>query len=102
MNDDIVARLRGVEGGYNLRNLFHQAADEIERLREQLRLANIDNFNTTAEIERLRSERDEAIIRANAVIREASALITAKIPSGKASAYWNSVDEFRLTEAKTT
>jgi hypothetical protein len=52
--------------------------------------------------DRLRKERDEAIIRANAVIREASALITAKIPSGKASAYWNAVDEFRRTESKTT
>jgi hypothetical protein len=54
------------------------------------------------EIERLRSERNEAIIGANAVIREASALITAKIPSGKASAYWNAVDQFRRTETKTT
>ena len=35
MSDDIVARLRGIEGGYNLRNLFHQAADEIERLRKE-------------------------------------------------------------------
>ena len=35
------------------------AADEIERLREELRLANIDNFNTTAEVDRLRAERDE-------------------------------------------
>jgi chromosome segregation ATPase len=34
---------------------------EIERLREQLRLANIDNFNTTAEVETLRAERDEAV-----------------------------------------
>lgn len=33
--DDIVARLRGIEGGYNLRNLFHAAADEIERLRAE-------------------------------------------------------------------
>ena len=29
---------------------------EIERLREQLRLANIDNFNMTAEAERMRDE----------------------------------------------
>jgi hypothetical protein len=34
-------------------------SEEIERLREQLRLANIDNFNTTAEVETLRVERDE-------------------------------------------
>jgi hypothetical protein len=37
-----------------------QAADEIARLREQLRLANIDNFNTTAELDQVRAERDQA------------------------------------------
>jgi uncharacterized coiled-coil DUF342 family protein len=36
------------------------AQREVERLREQLRLANIDNFDTTAEVETLRAERDEA------------------------------------------
>ena len=41
------------------RKLLEQQ-QEIERLREQLRLANVDNFNTTAEVERLRAERDEA------------------------------------------
>lgn len=76
MSDDIVARLR--------------------------RCGCCDSPEGADEIERLRSERDEAIIRANAVIREASALITAKIPSGKASAYWNAVDEFRRTESQTT
>lgn len=79
MSDDIVMRLRNY---YTTTfDLSTKAADEIERLR---------------------SERDEVIIRANAVIREASALITAKIPSGKASAYWNAVDEFRRTESQTT
>ena len=55
MSDDIVARLRVctcVPHG----ELCREAADEIERLRDQLRLANIDNFETTAEIERLRAE----------------------------------------------
>lgn len=42
MSDDIVARLRGIEGGYNLRNLFHQAADEIERLRAALDAARME------------------------------------------------------------
>ena len=51
-NPDIVARLRV----YYTANMVDEAADEIERLREQLRLANIDNFNTTAEVERLRTE----------------------------------------------
>ena len=56
---DIVVRLRESDGGYFMRQMFTEAADEIKRLREQLRLANIDNFNTTAEVERLRAERDE-------------------------------------------
>lgn len=79
MSDDIVSRLRNCDCIPHC--LCGEAADEIERLR---------------------SERDEAIIGANAVIREASALITAKIPSGKASAYWNAVDESRRFESKTT
>ena len=36
------------------------AIDEIERLREQLRLANIDATNNEAEANELRAERDEA------------------------------------------
>lgn len=67
MTDDIVARLRlyanaSIDGGWAsvFRSDLNIAADEIERLREQLRLANIDNFNTTAEVETLRAERDEA------------------------------------------
>jgi hypothetical protein len=35
---------------------LRDAADEIERLREQLRLANIDCFNTTAERDEARRE----------------------------------------------
>lgn len=86
MSDDIVARLRDYHATVLAAPPYY---------RELTRIA-------ADEIERLRSERDEAIIGANAVIREASALITAKIPSGKASAYWNAVDEFRRTESKTT
>lgn len=62
MSDDIVTRLR--EAGecptplraYLARAVVLQAADEIERLRVQLRLANIDNFDTTAEVETLKAE----------------------------------------------
>jgi len=63
---DIVNRLRKEiakrERPYPVELLpeLQEAADEIERLREQLRLANIDNFNTTSEAETLRAERDEA------------------------------------------
>ena len=66
MSDDIVDRLRiwakGVEQqrAVVLAAAITEAADEIERLREQLRLANIDSFNTIADAERLRAERDEA------------------------------------------
>ena len=64
----------------------------------------LTSFNLIAadEIERLRSERDEAIIHANNVVRESSSLITAKIPCGSCGGYWNAVDEFRRFESKTT
>jgi hypothetical protein len=35
MSDDIVTRLRDIEGGYGFRAICRQAADEIERLREE-------------------------------------------------------------------
>lgn len=59
MTDDIVRRLRDVDHPVSA-DFRIEAAAEIERLREQLRLANIDNFNTTAEVDRLTAERDEA------------------------------------------
>ena len=43
--------------------VVREAANEIELLREQLRLANIDNFNTTAEADKLRAELKEAKAR---------------------------------------
>jgi hypothetical protein len=58
--DDIVVRLHRHRCVTGIRTVIDDAADEIERLREQLRLANIDNFNTTSEGETLRAERDEA------------------------------------------
>lgn len=76
--DDTVNRLRiwadGMEKQKNVvvSVLMTEAADEIERLREQLRLANIDNFNTTVEVERLRKERDE--VRRNLCFTEAAVL----------------------------
>jgi hypothetical protein len=35
MSDDIVARLRESDGGYFMRRMFAEAADEIERLRAE-------------------------------------------------------------------
>ena len=35
MTDDIVARLRDIEGGYSFRAICREAADEIERLRAE-------------------------------------------------------------------
>lgn len=35
MTDDIVARLRESDGGYFMRQMFSEAADEIERLRAE-------------------------------------------------------------------
>lgn len=60
MSDDIVARLRA-NSHYSINwELIEKAADEIERLREQLRLANIDAFQLAAENDTMRAERDEA------------------------------------------
>jgi hypothetical protein len=56
MSNDIVKRLRfRALGDYSVM-LCEEAADEIKRLREQLRLANIDNCNTTAELDQVRDE----------------------------------------------
>jgi uncharacterized coiled-coil DUF342 family protein len=62
MSDDIIDKARGIPrgiGGYH-HDIVQEMIAEIERLREQLRLANIDCFNTTAEVDTLRAERDEA------------------------------------------
>lgn len=67
MTDDIVARLREIEGGYNLRNLFHQAADQIERLRE-----------LSGDSGQLREERDEAR-REICLLRASSTNATEKV-----------------------
>lgn len=80
MTDDIVERLRRIER-VGMPSILSEAISEIERLR---------------------SERDEAIIHANNVVRESSSLITAKIPCGSCGGYWNAVDEFRRFESKTT
>ena len=74
MPDDIVERLRESDGGYFMRKMFTEAADEIERLRRRLlaeenaydieRRQNehlqTDRNNLELEVERLRAERDEA------------------------------------------
>jgi hypothetical protein len=61
MSDDIVARLRAVlHNDRSVELMNREAANEIERLRKELRLANIDAFNESAEADKLRAERDEA------------------------------------------
>jgi hypothetical protein len=40
MESDIVARLRDIEGGYSFRAICREAADEIERLRAELKESN--------------------------------------------------------------
>jgi len=83
-HDDIVARLRVLASEF----------PTIDRW--------MDNEWTNAadDIERLRVERDEAFILANQVAREAASIITAKIPSGKASAFWDALDKFRRFESR--
>lgn len=65
MTDDIVARLRESDGGYFMRKMFAEAADEIERLREALRVEQeelaacfIDRKETQRERDEARCERD--------------------------------------------
>lgn len=61
MSNDIAARLRDIEGGYGFRAICREAADEIERLRnevERLRAGGCARGQTTtqfcAEAEQLR------------------------------------------------
>jgi hypothetical protein len=60
MTDDIVTRLRETEGGYTLRGILREAADEIERLRNGGCARDQRTTQFCAEAERLRAERDEA------------------------------------------
>lgn len=67
MNDDIVARLRDIEGGYGFRGICREAAAEIERLRAIVEAwktsssrAERDIAELRAERDRMRQERDEA------------------------------------------
>ena len=59
MTDDIVARLRESDGGYFMRKMFTEAADEIERLRSVVEAWLKYSQRAEREIERLRAERDE-------------------------------------------
>jgi predicted transcriptional regulator len=107
-DSDIVARLRLYAKRMDetrstvLGLLLADTADEIERLRNEKEQDEAKIWVADKEIERLESERNEAIVLANAVIRSASALITFKIPAAKASSYWNAVDEFRRFDERTT
>ena len=64
MTDDIVARLRDIEGGYGFRGICREAAAEIERLREELTASHESHGNEVGSLtERLSlaiHERDEA------------------------------------------
>jgi hypothetical protein len=60
MTDDIVARLRESDGGYFMRQMFSEAADEIERLREMLRLEREECAACAIDRKETQRERDEA------------------------------------------
>ena len=49
LSEDILARLRYCEGTYGLRAIIREAADEIERLRAELRTYTGDGHNTKGE-----------------------------------------------------
>ena len=60
MTDDIVARLRESDGGYFMRKMFAEAADEIERLREALRIEQEELAACCIDRRETQRERDEA------------------------------------------
>lgn len=60
MSDDIVTRLRDIEGGYGFRAICREAADQIERLREMLRLEREECAACAIDRRETQWERDEA------------------------------------------
>jgi hypothetical protein len=60
MSDDIVARLRESDGGYFMRQMFSEAADEIERLREALRIEQEELAACFIDRKETQRERDDA------------------------------------------
>lgn len=59
-NPDIVVRLRESDGGYFMRQMFTEAADEIERLRVIVQGWEHSARNAERDMATLRAERDEA------------------------------------------
>ena len=60
MTDDIVVRLRESDGGYFMRQMFSEAADEIERLRNDLDGSQLAYRGASYDRDRMRAERDDA------------------------------------------
>lgn len=60
MHNDIVARLRDTTAGYTVQTVFDEAADEIERLREMLRLEREECAACAIDRKETQRERDEA------------------------------------------
>lgn len=60
MESDIVARLRDCDGGYGFRGIVCEAADEIERLREALRIEQEELAACCIDRKATQRERDEA------------------------------------------
>jgi DNA-binding transcriptional regulator YiaG len=60
MSDDIVARLRDCDGGYGFRGIVREAADEIERLREALRIEQEELAACFIDRKATQRDRDEA------------------------------------------
>lgn len=55
---DIVTRLRESDGGYFMRQMFTEAADEIERLREELEDTKIQLANMEEDYFRIRNNNE--------------------------------------------
>ena len=57
---DIVTRLRESDGGYFMRRMFTEAADEIERLRNERNAFEAERDQLISISNKLKRERDEA------------------------------------------
>lgn len=98
MSDDIVARLRDCDGGYGFRGIVREAADEIERLREALRIESEELTACAIDRNETQRERDEAR-REICLLRSSSTNATEKI-SAEMEEYarsrgWDSLEEVK-------
>lgn len=68
---DILVRLRESDGGYFMRKMFTDAADEIERLRKECDRLAMRNTIVVLDVERLKAENVQLRTRVETAIHKA-------------------------------